>query len=583
MNMKRKSFSLELGLFILAFLIGAALRLARVGAVPLTNSEADLALQALHLAHGQETLLSPHPLYLVLTAASMFLFGSGNLIARLWPALAGSLLIWVPFLYRDRLGRVPALFVAFFLAIDPALLAISRQVGSPVFAVSLTFLACGLLYQRRYAWGGIVAGLALLGGPWVWQGIIILGIAIWISSGLQPKTEPQVPGEQAVVDTSSSPAFFRSPFLSCWRPVVIAGLATLLLAGTFFFAIPNGLTAFAGSLPAYFATWVQPAGVTEGTMTLGLLSYEFLPVILGLSAILFCWKQPVTRFFAVWFLVGVLVAAVPAGREVSSLVWVIPPIWCLTGILIDRVLRQSSEDRFLILGQALLSIVILTFLSLDALSITSMSASGLPQSGDWFGLAGAAILLVATTLLVAWGWSWRVAALGLFWGVMALFFVYTFAQSWDAAHLSARSETGYWSAGPAFKDADLLDQTIRELALTNVGARDRLEITVVGISPPSLRWALRDQQRVNFVNSLSPNLAPQVVITPYTQEVSLSKQYRGESFILEQKPVLNFSNPAAWFSWLIYRNTQNENSQIILWAQTDLFPGSDTSSSNTAP
>ncbi len=582
MNMKRLSFSLELGLFILAFLIGAALRLARVGAIPLTNSEADLALQALNLAHGQETLLSPHPLYLVLTAASMFLFGSGNLVARLWPALAGSLLIWVPFLYRDRLGRVPALFAAFFLAVDPAMLAISRQIGSPVFAVSLSLLAAGLLYQRRYAWGGIVAGLALLGGPWVWQGMIILGISMWISSGWQRKPETQEPGEQVPV-TSSAPAFFRSSFLSSWRPAVIAGLAALLLAGTFFFAIPNGLTAFAAGLPAYFVTWIQSSGVTEGTMTSGLLSYEFLPVLLGLAAILFSWELPVTRFFAVWFLVGLLVAAVPPGREVSSLVWVIPPVWGLAGILIDRVLRQSSEDRLLILGQALLSIVILTFLSLDLLSITGMFASGLPQSGDWLGLAGAVILLVATTLLVAWGWSWRVAALGLLWGVMALFFVYTFAQSWDAAHLSARPETGYWSAGPAFKDADLLDKTIRELALTNVGARDRLEITVIGISPPSLRWALRDQQRVSFVDLLSPNSAPQVVITPYTQEVSLSKQYRGELFILEQEPVLNFSSPAAWFSWLVYRNTQMENSQIILWAQTDLFPGSDTPSSSTAP
>ena len=55
-------------LYGLAFLIAFALRFIQLGAMPLTDSEATLATQALHIAQGTRPLLGPQPLYILLTS-----------------------------------------------------------------------------------------------------------------------------------------------------------------------------------------------------------------------------------------------------------------------------------------------------------------------------------------------------------------------------------------------------------------------------------------------------------------------------------------------------------------------------------
>ena len=55
-------------LYGLAFLIALGLRLVQLGTAPLTNSEANFALQALHIANGTRPLLGPQPAYILLTS-----------------------------------------------------------------------------------------------------------------------------------------------------------------------------------------------------------------------------------------------------------------------------------------------------------------------------------------------------------------------------------------------------------------------------------------------------------------------------------------------------------------------------------
>src|SRR5512133_4249521 len=163
--MNRSHITIETMLYGAAFCLALLVRLVGAAQQPLTQSEANLALQALAQAHGQTPALGPHPAYLALTTLLMYLFSAGNWVARFWPALAGSLLVLLPMLFQSRLGRLPALLLAFFLAFDPGLLAVSRQAGGPSLALFLTLLALGLWLNRRFSLAGIAFGLALLGGP----------------------------------------------------------------------------------------------------------------------------------------------------------------------------------------------------------------------------------------------------------------------------------------------------------------------------------------------------------------------------------------------------------------------------------
>ena len=99
MNLQKITF--EHSLFAAALLLGVAIRFVNLGTAPLTDSEANLALQALALAKGNSIAaqaLSPEPGYIVLTSWLFSMFGSSNFLARFWPAVAGSLLVLLPWI-----------------------------------------------------------------------------------------------------------------------------------------------------------------------------------------------------------------------------------------------------------------------------------------------------------------------------------------------------------------------------------------------------------------------------------------------------------------------------------------------------
>ena len=160
------------GLYLLAFGLAVAIRLLRLGEIPLGDDEARWALQALDLAKGLHTTMGPQPAYVVLTGVLFFAVQASNFAARLIPALFGAVLCLVPFYFRDRLGSKPALVLAFFLAFDPTLLGISRLAGSPIMAVSAWLLAWGTWRNANLRAAGIWAGIALLSGPALWPGVI---------------------------------------------------------------------------------------------------------------------------------------------------------------------------------------------------------------------------------------------------------------------------------------------------------------------------------------------------------------------------------------------------------------------------
>jgi hypothetical protein len=66
--MRNRTLNVELGLYVLIFLLAAGFRLVGLGRNSLTDAEASLALQALELARGGSPVLTGQPGYLVLTA-----------------------------------------------------------------------------------------------------------------------------------------------------------------------------------------------------------------------------------------------------------------------------------------------------------------------------------------------------------------------------------------------------------------------------------------------------------------------------------------------------------------------------------
>src|SRR5512146_2547229 len=163
--MNSSSIKNEGWLYWLAFLIALGLRLIQLGASPLTDSEATLALQALHIALGKAPLLAPQPGYILFTSILFAVINSTNFMARLVPALAGSALVFAPYFFREKIKPRPALILAFLFAVDPGLVALSRQASGTMLAVTSLLFAWAMWRHQRLIPAGIFAGLALLSGP----------------------------------------------------------------------------------------------------------------------------------------------------------------------------------------------------------------------------------------------------------------------------------------------------------------------------------------------------------------------------------------------------------------------------------
>ena len=110
-------------------LTAAVMRLWDLGSRAMHHDESLHAFYSWQLYNGsgfQHIPMMHGPFQFEANAAIFFVFGDSDFTSRLLYALAGTILVGLPFLLRNRLGRLGALLVAGMLAFSPALLYFSR-------------------------------------------------------------------------------------------------------------------------------------------------------------------------------------------------------------------------------------------------------------------------------------------------------------------------------------------------------------------------------------------------------------------------------------------------------------------------
>lgn len=110
-------------------IVGAVMRLWDLGFRAVHHDESLHSFYSWQLADGlgfRHDPLMHGPLQFELNAAIFFIFGDNDYTSRLLYAVAGTVLVALPFFFRERLGRAGALFTSVMLAFSPALLYFSR-------------------------------------------------------------------------------------------------------------------------------------------------------------------------------------------------------------------------------------------------------------------------------------------------------------------------------------------------------------------------------------------------------------------------------------------------------------------------
>ncbi len=554
--MNYRHFKYEGWLYVLAFLIAIALRFIQLGAMPFTDAEATSALQALHVAQGLKPALGAHPFYILSTSILFFLYGGGtNFLARFFPALVGSLLVFVPLLFADeRIKPRSGVILALFIALDPGLVALSRQAASPIFAVTFLLLVLGFLNKNRSSLVGVFFALALLSGPAVWMGILGLAITWAINQALSfRKTSDELPL-----------TINHFPFLTF--------LSTFITLGSLFFLVPNGLSAALASIPAFISRWTFASDVPATRILFSFLIYQPLGILLVVIATIRGWWAGSKRIIplSIWFLVALLLVIFLPSRDISDLAWVLIPFWAMAAIELTRNVDVFAEERLEVGGVILLTAFIWTFSWLDLSGLAWTAADSSQYAMRFWLLIGALFLLLLSLLLVAAGWSTRVAQIGGVWGLALALGLLSLGGALGSAGLRGMAYPELWHPANLPAQADLLQTTVSDMSNWGVGNKISAPVVIVGIDSPALEWTLREHQ-VTLAEALDAASSPAFVITAASNDPALSSAYRGQDFTWRQTPSWGATLPKDWLRWLALREMPQSGETIIFWARDDLF------------
>jgi hypothetical protein len=588
---ERRLISLAQAMAILTCALALVVRFLNLGVAPLSDAEAHWALQSLALVNssqsGGQLIIGPQPAYIIMTSWLFQIFGATNFLARFWPALAGWLLVLLPFLFQRQLSRPVALIAAFGLALDPGLVTVSRQAGSPMMALAFGLLALGAWNNRKYWQAGVLAGLALLSGPAVVQGALGFGIA-WFAYRLVSNNSKSADAEQDIdgkeasqpVTKGAAPRSIRDPKM---RETVVAMVLTILVVGTSFFQYPQGLAAWTQSLATYLAGWTNPSGTNPFTLLAALGIFQPLALVFAIICILRWLVRPnsssaITQnmiwMLAFWLFASLIFTLFYPARQVADLVWVLVPLWGLAAIELSHFL-PAGKPNIVSLLQAVL-VFILAALFWNTLISTSQlvpAESSSPAVIQLVLLLGIFLLGSLTTILIGLGWNWEISRNGLVWGITLTYLVYSISIMVGAALLHPNQPSELWGAPPGTGEVDLLVSTIEEMSNRQIGLPQFIKIQST-VDNPALRWSLRAFPEAQFVSNLPSEDMPAVLITNQDQtSPALTADYRGQDFIWRVWPGWTSALPEDFINWLTFRQAPVINEQIILWVRSDLFSG----------
>lgn len=593
--------TLEHAFYALALVFAIGLRFLNLGALPLSDFEANWALQALRVAQGVHPALGSNPAYLHLTAVLFYIFGGTSFLARFWPALAGCALVLAAWFLRGRIGRIPALVLAFGLAIDPGLVAMSHLAGGPMLAVTSLVLAALMWLEGHRALAGFFAGLALLSGPSVWFGMLGLALAWALTTVMdrrattrernnaaeeQPgeigdnksngKPEEKTNGTETAVKTEALPAgtpVETKPGLTRgdYNVVLAWGLGTLLALGSLFILSPIGLSAFVSSFVEFLRGWWTLSDIQVWRPLLALPAYEIVPLGFGIAGAVrgILKRDTVSIRLGIWAMVALILALIYPGKQTTDLGWALLPLWALAAMELGHHFDFAGRNLWEIAGVMAVVDALLVFGWLNLAGVTTMALDTQEARMRLSLLIAVAILITLSLLLVRAGWSAAAARLGGVWSGMLALTAFTIAMSTGAAGVREPLTVELWQPEPRTGRVDVLLSVANQISDLNTGYAAQLPLTILAVDSPALHWLFRDWQVVDAA-ALAPDATPPMVISTI-DKLSLAANYRGEALPLTEVADWDHATTSDWLKWFVYRQMPILRQDVILWVRSDLM------------
>lgn len=564
----KNTFTTETVLYGAAFLLALSLRMAGLGLKPLDDAEAVWALQAFRFSQGESTLIGAEPLLVVWNAILFFFTGASPFWARLIPALFGSSLVLLAPGLKPSIGKIPALLAAFFIAVDPGFIAGARQAGGLPIALFGCASALFLLSRRQFSWMGLSLALAILGGQNAWLVGLIIGITfLW---------GKVFAGNEDVESTAE----IQPVRLVAWL------VGALLVLGSGFFFVPQGISAIGSAIAGFFSSWTVPASVSVSQLLAGVYSGAPVWLVFGLWEMVrgLRRRDSFTSLCARFLFISLLVLFIFPGRATLHASLITLPLIIMSARWFAVFFSRQEVPAVVMVGLSFLNLALILFVYYNLWKIFI----GQPGFGEnaylvrWLSAAGGLALILLIALLIAWGWSETLAPKAALSGLLLGLALLQVSAAWSATGLGRRPQAEIWWSSAWIQDVQLVQQTMDDISLWNTGEKDKLEVVVIGVHSPALEWLLRDQT-YRVVEKLAAVEQPDLVITRDQDSLGLSAAYTGQDFVWENQPAWRLMMPLEWLEWMVSRDAPQEKIPLVLWARSDLLPGNNSVTGQTAP
>ncbi len=568
------------GLYGLVFLAAALIRLTGLGQIPLSPAEAKEALAAWQfLQAGQHIVEIESPAYFTLTSLLLPFFGTSDITARMVAVVFGLGLVLLPWLLRDRLGRIGTLVTAALFAVSPLYTSVSRTAGGEaiaLFAILLAAIAAlGLQYDRGRHWLYVLAvalGLGLTSSPLIYSGLVTLAIAWWLIRKINPilSAAADLPGSER----ANCPLQQIRPEREELIKAFTVGAVVFFALSTRFLTYLSGIGSAAQLLGDWLAQFSLQGDLQALLMPfLVLARYEVVLLPLGIFAVLWSiWRNhPLGTLFTYWLLTGLILILLQRG-VINNALLVPLPSYLLLGLTTERLLRRGmtrwtgvTTGVVVLLG----AIVLVNIARFLRVSLTEQQILNL-----WIALM--ALSVAALAIYYFWTAHENAILQGVWLAVLLLLLLFQWGTAWNLTHITANDPRERWVEQATDDDIPLLLGTLKDISHKATNSDADLPL-FSAVDSPVLRWYLRDFGRAQFGQAIPPGTQVQAIISRSdVDEPTLGSDYLGSDFGLLRTGTL--PSPASptptldamrW--WLFHESLAGVmEDRIILWVRADL-------------
>jgi uncharacterized protein (TIGR03663 family) len=561
--------TVESALYIGLVLIAGLLRFCALGAQPLQEKEAELALNVWRFSTGgAASIRGFSPLLFHGTTLSYALFGASDYATRMIPALAGTAMVGLPYLLRPYLGRSAALICSTILAFSPSFVFFSRQLdgGIVAAAAALALLAgvLGYLSQRKESQLFLVAGalgILLTADGSAYATLLALG-AFFVATMIYSRRR-SLPGSWSTLAWVQADKRPEMP----WRAfLVFAGLIVLISTGLL--VNLQGVQATLDLFPSWLGQFRPVLGGHAWPFYGSLLvSYELPVLLFGLAGA--CYLTRRDLFFTLltcWFGLSMVLYSLMGTKPPSGVLQILLPLTLLAAKSIADLLDRVREGERWLWSRLSLLVCIPALLHL----VLQLAAFGDPANpGDPTYLKRVFLslfFLVCVALFVgALSMDWRSSFYSGGLVVLVIFAALMARTTWRLNYDLPGNPFELLVESPTSPDVRNLAKAIEEFSDQQEGQRDSIDVTIVGDENPLLAWYLKGFPDLTFV-SQSSSPATSVIVTPLTVSPYLP-DYRGARFRIQSSWTGEDQTVHALINWFLFRESIQPpvHREVMMW------------------